>query len=161
MNPKQIVQTLVLLEHFRETLPPVKESPHGLGPYPEIPPDYPKPYIFDRLEKNYALGRATVGHELIARVLIELWHQGLKTDSAIRDGNNGRVYPLYKDTVYVKWKEFEHEDGRIETYLGNYLSHGDLADYRDAVANGTQPSWLTVIPREDGGIAPSSFLDLP
>ena len=154
-------EEVLLLEHFRENLPPLRESPYGLGPYPEIPPDFPKQGIFDRLERHAKTGHANVSHELIYRVLIKLWHQGKKTDSAIRDGDNGKVYPLYKDTVYVTWSELEHKDGSIETYIGSYLSHTALADYEDSVANGTQPSWLKVVRREDGGIDPYSFLDLP
>ena len=150
-----------LAEEVADELP--RESLFGLGPYPEIPPDYPKQDIFDRLERyaNAEVGRTTIDHELIHRVLIELWKQGKKTDSGILSGDNGRVYPLYKDIVYVKWVEVELEDGSIRTYLGNYLCHGSLADYEESVENGTQPSWMKVVLREDRGIDPYSFLDLP
>ena len=151
----------LLLEHFCETLPPKRESPYGLGPYPDIPPDFPKQDIFDKLERYAETGHANISHELMYRVVIKLWNQGKKADSAIRSGSNGRVYPLYNDTVYVKWSELEHEDGSIETYMGSYLSRTSLADYEESVANGTQPSWLKVIRYEDGGIDPYSFLDLP
>ena len=151
----------LLPEYFQKNLPPLRKSPYGLGPYPEIPPDFPKQNIFDRLERHAKTSHANISHELIYRVLIKLWNQGKKTDSAIIDGDNGRVYPLYKDTVYVTWSELEHEDGSIETYMESYLSHIALAGYEDSVANGTQPSWLKVVQREDGGIAPYSFLDLP
>lgn len=152
----------LLLEHFAETLPPApRESPHGLGPYPEIPPDYPRQNVWAELEKSYYDGYATIEHELIHRVLIKLWKQGKKADSGTLNDQNGRVYPLYKDTVYVKWSEVELEDGSVERYLGSYLCHGSLADYEEAVENGTQPSWLKVVLREDGGVDPYSFLDLP
>ena len=151
-----------LLEHFAETLPdPPRESPHGLGPYPDIPPDYPRQNVWERLEQSYYDGYANINHALINRVLIKLWNQGKKTDSGTLSGLNGRVYPLYKDTVYVKWSEVENDDGRTETYLGSYLCHGSLADYEEAVENGTQPSWIKVVLYEDGGIDPYSFLDLP
>ena len=154
----------LLLEHFAETLPdPPRESPFGLGPYPKIPQDYPRQDAFDRIEQfaNAEVGRTTMGHELIHRVLIKYWNQGKKTASGVHNEANGRVYPLFKDTVYVEWSEVELEDGSTETYLGSYLCHGSLADYEEAVENGTQPSWIKVVLYEDGGVDPYSFLDLP
>ena len=148
-----------LAEEVADELP--RESIHGLGPYPAIPPDYPRQNIWERLERSYYNGRANINHELINRVLIKLWDQGQKTDSGILSGDNGRVYPLFKDTVYVKWAEVELEDGSRETYLGSYLCHGSLADYEESVEKSTQPSWMKVVLREDGGIDPYSFLDLP
>ena len=144
------------LEHFAETLPdPPRESPHGLGPYPDIPPDYPRQNVWEELEKSYYDGYATIDHELIHRVLIKLWNQGKKTDSGTLSDQNGRVYPLYKDTVYIE--RGEYEDGGVFSML----SHDSLGQYREAVKEGTQPSWIKVIPREEGGIDPYSFLDLP
>ena len=146
----------LLLEHFAETLPPApRESLHGLGPYPEIPSDYPRQNIWAELEKSYYDGYATIDHELIHRVLIKLWNQGKKTDSGTLSDQNGRVYPLYKDTVYIERREYE--DGGIFSML----SHGSLGQYREAVREGTQPSWIKIIPYEDGGVDPYSFLDLP
>ena len=146
----------LLLEHFAETLPfPPRESPHGLGPYPAIPPDYPRQNVWEELEKSYYDGYATINHELIHRVLIKLWNQGKKTDSGTLSGLNGRVYPLYRDTVYIERREYE------EGGVFSMLSHGSLRQYEEAIRKGTQPSWIKVIPREDGGIDPYSFLDLP
>ena len=44
-------------------------------------------------------------------MLIKLWNQGKKAEGALLDSDNGRVYPMYKDTVYVRWTEDEDEDG--------------------------------------------------
>ncbi len=145
-----------------ETLPPpLHESPHGLGPYPEIPLDYPRQNVWAELEKAYYDGYASIEHELIHRVLIKLWKQGKKTDSGVLSEQNGKVYPLYKDTLYVKWSEVENAEGSVEEYMNSYLSHYFFKDYKQAVVGGTQPSWIKVIPREDGGIDPYAFLDLP
>ena len=158
---------VLLLEHFAETLPdPPRESPHGLGPYPDIPSDYPRQNIWDDLERfndvaGNEMGRSSIDHELMHRVLIKLWNQGKKAEGAILDSDNGRVYLMYKDTVYVNWSESENEDGSVETYLGKYRCHPLLKDYRDSVENGTQPSWVKVVAMKDGGIDPYSFLDLP
>ena len=135
----------------------------GLGPYPKIPPDYPRQNVFDRIERyaNAEYGRSSIGHELIQRVLIKYWNEGRKTDSGVYEHNNGKVYPLWKDTVYVEWGELELEDGTTERFLRHYMCHGSLGSYEDSVENGTQPSWLKVVLHEDGGVDPYSFLDLP
>lgn len=152
----------LLLDHFAETLSSLpRESPHGLGPYPDIPSDYPRQNIWAELEKGYKAGITGMSHELMHRVLIKLWNQGQKAEGGILDSDNGRVYPMYKDTVYVNWSESENEDGSVETYLGRYRCHPSLKDYRDSVENGTQPSWIKVVAMEDGGVDPYSFLDLP
>ena len=77
-----------------------RESPHGLGPYPEIPPDFPRQDIWQHLEQSYNEGHANINHELLNRVLIKLWNQGTKVDSAAME--EGKVYPLYADTIYVR-----------------------------------------------------------
>ena len=149
----------LLTEEVVEARPP-RESIHGLGSYPEIPPDYPHQNLWEDLENDYYNGHANIEHELIHRVLIKLWNQGKKTESAVLDSDNGRVYPLYKDIVYVGYAELEREDGSVEEYMSNYRSHSFLQDYEQAVAEGTQPSWLKVVLIEDGGIEPYSFLGL-
>ena len=141
-----------------------RESPHGLGPYPEIPPDYPRQNIWDDLEdlnENNPFGRSSIDHELMHRTLIKLWNQGKRVEGAVLDSDNGRIYPMYKDTVYINWSEDENEDGSVDRYIGRYRCHPSLKDYRDSVENGTQPSWLKVVAMADGGIDPYSFLDLP
>ena len=143
-----------------------RESPHGFGPYPNIPPDYPRQNLWDELERldevaGRELGRSSIDHELMHRVLIKLWNQGKKAEGALLDSDNGRVYPMYKDTVYVRWKEDVDESGNYDRYLGGYTCHPSLRDYRDSVEAGTQPSWMKVVQYADGGISPYSFLDLP
>ena len=120
----------LLTEDVADELP--RESIFGLGPYPKIPSDYPKQDIWDRLERS---SRSNVGHELIHRVLIKYWNEGKKTDSGTHSEQSGKVYPLWKDTVYVKWGEVENEDGSTERYLSSYLCHGSLGHYEDSVKN--------------------------
>ena len=145
-----------LAEEVADELP--RESVFGLGPLPDIPPDFPRQNAWDSLERS---SLARIGHELINRVLIKYWNEGRKTESGVFKNESGKVYPLFKDTVYVKWAEDENEDGSIYRYVSRYLCHGSLADYEESVENGTQPSWLKVVPYEDGGVDPYSFLDLP
>ena len=145
-----------LAEEVADELP--RESVFGLGPLPDIPPDFPRQTVWDTLERS---SLARIGHELINRVLIKYWNEGRKTESGVFKNESGKVYPLFKDTVYVKWAEDENEDGSIYRYVSRYLCHGSLADYEESVENGTQPSWLKVVAYEDGGVDPYSFLDLP
>ena len=45
-------------------------------------------------------------HELIYRVLIKLWNQGDHDFvNGVYQDDNGRVYPLYWDVVYIEWGE--------------------------------------------------------
>ena len=144
-----------LTEEVADELP--RQSVFGLGPLPDIPPDFPRQHVWDSLERS---SLARIGHELINRVLIKYWNKGRKTESGVFKNESGKVYPLFKDTVYVKWAEDENEDGSIYRYVSRYLCHGSLADYEESVENGTQPSWLKVVPYEDGGVEPYSFLGL-
>ena len=164
-----------------------RESPNGLGPYPDIPSDYPLQNIWDDLEKrvvmspkSFSLGTRTLGYwdrwrtlvpgktrlsalnqELLHRVLIKLWNQGKQADSGLFDRYTGKVYPLYRDTVYVWWLELANPDGSIERDLVGMLCHPDLKDYKAAIEAGRQPSWIKVVPYDEGGISSYSFLDLP
>lgn len=150
-----------LAEEVADELP--RESVFGLGPLPDIPPDFPRQNMWEHIERysQTNIGQTNIGHELIGRVLIKYWNQGKKTAAGTHNEQSGKVYPLFKDTVYVRWKEDENEDGSIYRYVSRYLCHGSLADYEESVENGTQPSWLKVVPYEDGGVDPYSFLDLP
>ena len=139
----------------KEVTPP-RESLYGLGPYPEIPPDYPDQNAWDDIEKLYYDGYESMGHELIERVLIKLWNQGTKVTAATYNEQAG-VVPLYDDTVYAEW-ETDDEGNR---YLSSFSCHGSLGAYEESVENGTQPSWIKVVPLEGAGIDPYSFLNLP
>ncbi|MDE0299622.1 MAG: hypothetical protein OXN17_13400 [Candidatus Poribacteria bacterium] len=68
-------------------------------------------------------------HESVYRVLIKLWNQGERgfINGVYRD-NDGKVYPLYRNVVYVKWGYGETHDERgnptpyryIATSLGTH-----------------------------------------
>ena len=143
-----------------EALPP-RESPNGLGPYPPIPPDYPRQNIWDQIDQAHNEGEDTINRELRQRVLIKLWEQGTKTDSALINNDTKMVYPLYKDTVFIEWKEVENEDGTIERYISHFRSHGSLGQYENDFRAGYGPSWIKVRSFDGAGIDPYSFLNLP
>ena len=105
-------------------------------------------------------------HELIGRVLIKLWNQGHRgfQGGALRD-NNGKVYPLYPDVLYVKWAEkvINFEDGSsmpvryIATSMGTHAREFEPIDF---IAG----DWETKYPGtrfvayDDAGYDPYSFL---
>ncbi len=180
-----VVWDTLIIDMDRADLPPL-ESPNGLGRYPDIPSDYPHQNIWAALErgrvmpdKSFSLSMGLgygdrwrtlvpgqtslsfLNHELLHRVLIKLWNQGKQVDSGVFDRYTGKAYPLYKDTVYVWWLEFVNPDGSIERDLVGLLCHSDLKDYQASIEAGSQPSWLKVVPYDEGGISSYSFLDLP
>ena len=88
--------------------------PDDMGSEEKVPADFPEtpegfpmtPLWDDDRFPNYQKGDMP-GHEMIYRVLIKLWNQGDHNFiTGIRDTSNGRVYPLYPDTIYVtSWKK--------------------------------------------------------
>ena len=75
-----------------------KVSPHGFGPYPKVPPDMPG----WGEDPNFWEYPRTEKHELMTRVCIKLWKQGIRTQGSSFE--NGLVYPVYPNTLIVKWK---------------------------------------------------------
>lgn len=140
-----------------EPLP--RESPFGLGIYPTVPSDWPRPDVWDVLEQDYKAGYATIEHELIQRVLIKLWKQGKQTDSGIVE--DGLVYPLYTDTIYIRWAEEENPDGSTYRYVSEVLCHESLAHHDEDIDQGIMPSGIKVIEQDGAGIDPYPFLGLP
>ena len=126
----------------------VPVSPFGFGPYPEVPDDYiipPDKFKWDFWGK-------TVKGELMSRVRIKLWKQGVKSDGA--SFRNGKVYPTILGTVYVVW------DG---DFISGMTGHPD--DDLDAIeaaleAGQPLPEGITVLNRNEAGIDPYSFLEL-
>ena len=90
-----------------ESVEDVGVSPHGFGAYPEVPLGYPVDLMPTWITKN---GEQSQDHELLDRVLIELWNQGDKKVSGAFM-THGRVYPLYPDAAYVEYESFDLPDG--------------------------------------------------
>lgn len=95
----------------------VRVSPHGFGPYPEIPPGYRAPNIFDKpLSKD---------HELMMRVDVKLWQQGIRTEGIRISYNTGLVYPTIRGTIYVSWSDFRLPDGSVKKVAHRLSGHQD------------------------------------
>ena len=60
-------KTTSLIQKQEPKAAEVRVSPHGFGPYPEIPSDYPRQDLWDYPDF------VTAEHELLLRVQIKLW----------------------------------------------------------------------------------------
>jgi hypothetical protein len=139
-------------------------SPHGFGPYPEVPDDYiaahGNPPWMCSSNNNFS-SSTQGGLELIARVLIKLWNQGdRRFISATLE--RGKVYPNYPNTIYVRYKEIKHRDGTIFRYISSSTSAGDNPEAEEEIFAGKIPTGVTLIDMEseDAGIDPYAFLGI-
>lgn len=138
-------------------------SPYGFGPYPEIPIDFPFPVEWHFKGSN-------ANHELMARIAIKLWNQGIDTRGITMV--DGLAYPNYIDTVYVRWGETTDDNGNPIKYIrrlggfppacqrivsNNIARHGE----RRAMTEEDIPTDITVRLYDEAGIDPYTFLDLP
>ena len=156
------VGTLVeeeLVAHEEPPEPP-RMSLFGFGAYPEIPPDYREPDVWERIEELAITDPSGAERqELMARVCIKLWKQGLHSVGASRDSQTGLIYPHYPNTAYVRWAWDVDENGHPIRYAAGVKGGADLAQYNHYFAEGEIPPHITVIDYEDAGIDPYQFLD--
>lgn len=120
--------------------------PYGFGPYPEVPNDYFRTPVWAYPDSEF-----TPGHELIDRVLIKLWKQGIYSNGGGME--NGRVYPIIRGTVYVKWKGDS---------ISEYIGHPDDDDGQiiSILEDKGTPTGITVLDYDAAGIDPYQFLNL-
>ncbi len=149
------------------------ESPDEKGDFPEVPDGFPSDLTPVWIEyPDYKKGNM-YEHEMIYRVLIKLWNQG---DHDFVNGvyNHDKVYPLYRDVLYVGWKEtvLDTADGPLtvrfvsratgtharssakEDMIGGAFSFQDFitGDYK------TRYPGLKLVEYEKGGYNPETFL---
>ena len=91
-----------------------KVSPHGFGPYPELP---------DRWPSNYWSKPMTREQELIGRVRIKLYNEGKWADGITIDHGTGLVHPIYKGTIYIRWGTFTGVGGNTKRYIASAKGH--------------------------------------
>ena len=129
----------------------VPVSPYGFGPYPKIPDDYPGKEHIDWSTDTRSI-------ELLRRVLIKLWNEGERN---FRGGSthNGKVYPHYHDTVYVKFSPVRNKDGKIIGQSTHIKSGTQVQFTRADLLN--PPPGLRVLDLESSGIDPYQYLNLP
>lgn len=161
------IEAFLFDEFFAEALPAnvdplpdevneeVRGSPNGFGPLPVVPGDYPNQNVWS----EERLTRITPEHELLARVRIELWNQGVRTKGAVYRTDYGRIYPTTDDTVYVEWANTPAADGKM--YITQMLgTRTTINQYEEDIYRGIFPPHLTIYEFPDGGIDPYEFLGL-
>ena len=133
----------------------VPVSPFGFGPYPEVPADYPIPPTWEREGYNTFSPDTQRELELLDRVLIQLWQQG---ERGFLGGStdNGKVYPHYKNTAYVRYERTE--SGR--RYIARYKGDPAIRISPEQLRTGDLPSHIRVLDMDSEGIDPYQFLNL-
>ena len=128
--------------------------------FPEVPVDFPEDMTPVWIEyPHYQMGDM-YKHEMIYRVLIELWNRGDRGFiNGIFDDTEGRVYPIYPDVVYVTWAFSDYDGHRYASYT---LAGPDVDDRQiDDIGKGDFPPHLRVYEFSEAGYDPHEFLDLP
>ena len=135
----------------------VRVSPFGFGPYPEVPEDYPSVVVWLQSDYEELPSHAQKNFELMSRVLIKLWASGEK---GFRGAStyNGKIYPHYYDTVYIKVREYELPDGTKAQYISRRKSGPHVNTAGVDLLN--PPSHLRVLDLESSGIDPYQYLNL-
>lgn len=135
----------------------VQVSPHGFGPYPEVPDDFPYPTVWE--ENPDSPSRA---HELLDRVFVKLWTEGEKN---FRGGSthNGKIYPHYNDVVYRSWTEYrKNADGELVRRINGFKTGPHVyKKFKFTIADlYDPPPGLRVIDIDSAGINPYEYLNL-
>lgn len=139
-------------------IPDIPEvSPHGFGPFPEVPEDYPRSVVWRRINYHKLPPAEQINFELLHRVLIKLWSEGNKNFTGAKiDLKNGKVYPNFPDTVYITVKDLEYPGGIVVPYISHQLGS---APFGVDLLN--PPPHIKVLDYESSGIDPFEYLDLP
>ena len=141
----------------------VPVSPFGFGTYPEVPSDYIAslglPIWY---EHGFDEIPATATHErnieLIDRVLVKLWKDGKDVDRGFY--KDGKVYPLYSKSAYVKHYHRIHDNGYTTDLTVIKSSDFDLNLTIERLQNGDIPDDYTILDLDTEGIDPYTFLGL-
>ncbi|MDE0087513.1 MAG: hypothetical protein OXU23_17455 [Candidatus Poribacteria bacterium] len=132
----------------------VRVSPHGFGPYPEIPEDSP----FDEFHFEESDTRTM---ELLGRVEIKAWINGERFEGSSYDLGRGKVYLHYSNTLYVEYGDpVEDADGNVRIPITDVLGAGDVHLTSEQMKNGEIPGGVRVLSLRDDGIDPYEYLEL-
>ena len=146
------------------------ELPVEKRDFPEIPDGFPSDLTPVWIEfPNYQKGDMYT-HEMIDRVLIKLWNQGDHNFvNGVYKDDNGRVYPLYPDVVYLEWGEAVNEHGQvirfprstIATHAREPGATGGLFTNEELLSGAYKTKYpgLKLIEYTDAGYDPETFLD--
>ena len=108
-----------------KTFEGVPVSPFGFGPYPKVPDGM----TFIPWERF-----PNANHELIRRVRIKLWEEGIRSDGAVME--NGLVYPTVRGRVYLQeGSMLSHPEDNLRLIQGRLpdLSGFDVYSFEDGI----------------------------
>lgn len=149
------VLTEDFLDSSEESVPDVESE------YPKVPAGYPlvPPWkMSNDPQTNFAAG-STNQLTLMHKVLIKLWNQGDQSFVAgVIKESTGKIYPLYPNTLYVRWGEMDLPDGTTRRYIRRTLGPPGLKLTTDQLGNGEIPPGIKVIDMDSGGIDPQLYL---
>ncbi len=153
-----------------ETTEPVRMSPFGLGPYPEIPTGWPdKGFVYN----------TSIEHELMERLQMKMFSDtGVIYPGARMDDSTGLIKLISKDVVYVEWG-MTYINGIPKRYISGMSTHPETGNKIRSNAKARQsevpdefrirrrpllikediPSGVKIKPYH-GGIDPYEFLGL-
>ncbi len=147
--------TSASLDSDEESAPDIESE------YPEVPVGYPlvPPWeMSNDAQSNFSVGsmdQLTLMH----KVLIKLWNQGDQGFVAgVIKESTGKVYPLYPNTLYIRWGEMKLPDGTTQRYIRRTLGPPGLKLTTDQLGNGEIPLGIKVIDMDSGGIDPQLYL---
>ncbi len=136
----------------------VPVSPHGFGPYPEVPADYFRQPSWLKYP-NGVSGDAAGPFEIMDRVLIKLWNQGHKNITGASFGLDGKVYPHYANTAYVSYGEkIILPDGNVYQPIKRIKGGPDITPFVKQIRNGNTPAHIKLLDYDSAGIDPYTFL---
>lgn len=134
-------------------------SPHGFGPYPEVPEDYLAKHGMPAWESAALTGMPPLPPhlELLQRVMIKLWKDGDKQWTGATTGKNGKIYVQYPNRAYVRYKTRQYPDGTKRREIAQWQS-GGMPQPR----NNEIPSTMEIIDldSQDAGLDPYTILGI-
>lgn len=135
--------------HQMESSELIPVSPHGFGPFPDVPDDYIiQPFSWDFYKNDPPI------YELMERVRMKLWKQGIRATGMLHA--NGLVYPTIPGTVFVK--KYNRDGDDFIEIRGS--PKDNLESITKSLLDGVVPSGIQLRDMDEAGIDPYKFLNL-
>ena len=143
-------------------------SPHGFGPYPEIPVGF-------RAVEVWPL---KLDRELLLRLEIELFKKGYEVKGWTWGGDDGKMYPIIKGMIYIEWDDEPEIIERVFYVFGRIRISGMLGHPDDCMRVRTKkkarfergvdrelfmfdvPRDIKIVEMKEAGLDPYQFLGL-
>lgn len=98
---------------------------------------------------------------LFEQVRIKLRKQGDPNVLGFTLNEEGRLHLIYRDVVYVEWRESKRPDGTIHRDVGGYLKSSLIPEtIMEQIRNGETPPGIKIVDYDSGGIDVYEFLGI-